>query len=177
MKKIILQKDGKNLRLRVATLDDLDFIMQTERDPENSKFVMALSREGHQAQLNTPSRLHFIVEEKATNERIGFLMVNEIDNPHNEVEWHKIIINKKGHGYGKEALKLLMAWSFEDMKFHRGWLDCKDYNTRALHVYESVGLKREALLRETILVNGVYENLVILAILENEYFSEVKKSL
>ena len=43
------------------------------------------------------------------------------------------------------------------------------YNDRALHVYESVGLRREGLLRETILVDGKYENLVVLGILEDEW--------
>ncbi|MBQ3862879.1 MAG: GNAT family N-acetyltransferase, partial [Schwartzia sp.] len=84
------------------------------------------------------------------------------------------IIDAKGRGYGHETMELLEEWSFEDMKFHRGWLDCKDYNERALHVYEAAGLQREALLRETMLVNGKYENLVILAILDREYFARKK---
>ena len=67
------------------------------------------------------------------------------------------------------AMQLLKAWTFEDLKFHRGWLDCKDYNARALHLYESEGLQREGLIRETILTNGIYENLVVLGILDREY--------
>ena len=66
-------------------------------------------------------------------------------------------------------MNLLMAWAFEDAGAHRGWLDCKDYNDRALHVYESLGLQREGLLRETLFVDGKYENLVVLGILENEW--------
>ena len=81
----------------------------------------------------------------------------------------RVVINERGKGYGKEAMNLLMAWAFEDAGAHRGWLDCKDYNDRALHVYESLGLRREGLLRETILVNGKYENLVVLGILEDEW--------
>ena len=58
---------------------------------------------------------------------------------------------------------------FDDLKFHRGWLDCKDYNARALHLYEAEGMQREGLIRETIITNGVYENLVVLGILDREY--------
>ena len=63
----------------------------------------------------------------------------------------------------------MLGWAFEDAGAHRGWLDCKEYNDRALHVYESVGLKREGVMRETILVNGTYENLVMLGILDREW--------
>ena len=65
---------------------------------------------------------------------------------------------------------MLKSWAFDDLKFHRAWLDCKDYNSRALHVYEKAGLVREGLIRETILTDGVYENLIILGILDREYF-------
>jgi RimJ/RimL family protein N-acetyltransferase len=78
----------------------------------------------------------------------------------------------KGKGYGREALKMLKSWAFDDLKFHRAWLDCKEHNARALHLYESEGLVREGLIRETILSEtGEYESLVILGILDREYFA------
>ena len=56
-------------------------------------------------------------------------------------------------------------------------MDSKDYNARALHLYESEGLKKEGLIRETLLVNGKYENLVVLGILDREYFERKKLGL
>ena len=84
-------------------------------------------------------------------------------------EWTHVVVQKKGMGYGHEAMKLLKKYCFDVKKFHRAWLDCKDYNARALHLYESEGMQREGLFRETIITNGVYENLVVLAILDREY--------
>ena len=150
-------KEGKRLRLRVAELKDLDYIMEAENRPENVRFILPESREVHEKGLNSESMVHFIVEEKDTGNAVGFLMIGNLNNPDHEVEWRKVIIDAKGRGYGHETMELLEEWSFEDMKFHRGWLDCKDYNERALHVYEAAGLQREALLRETMLVNGKYE--------------------
>lgn len=80
-----------------------------------------------------------------------------------------MIIDRKGQGYGHEAMQLLKAWAFTELNFHRAWLDCKDYNERALHLYESEGMQREGLIRETLLTDGVYENLVVLGILDREY--------
>lgn len=54
-------------------------------------------------------------------------------------------LNVKGKGYGQETLEMLKSWAFDDLKFHRAWLDCKDHNTRALHVYEKLVLSVKVL--------------------------------
>ena len=162
-------REGKRLRLRVAEESDLDFIMATEADEENARYIVAESRAEHRETLDSPEAVHFIVERRDTGAAVGFIMVLGLDSPAGKLEWRRVIINERGKGYGQEALALLMAWAFEDFGAHRAWLDCKDYNARALHVYEKVGLRREALLRETLLVNGEYENLVVLAILDWEW--------
>jgi RimJ/RimL family protein N-acetyltransferase len=171
MEKII--KTGKRLRFRQATAADIDYIMKVEYLPENAKYVIPYTHEVHMMTLDTPGAVHLIIETNDdTHEKVGFLMIAGLDNPSKEIEWTRIILNVKGKGYGHETLKMLKSWAFDDLKFHRGWLDCKDHNARALHVYESEGLIREGLIRETILTDGIYENLVILGILDREYFAE-----
>ena len=162
-------REGTLVRLRAAEESDLDFILASEADPENARYIVADSRVYHQDTLDSPAAIHFIVERKDNGEAIGFLVATGRNSPDHEQYWRRVIINDRGKGYGKEAMNLLMAWAFEDAGAHRGWLDCKDYNDRALHVYESLGLQREGLLRETILVDGKYENLVVLGILEDEW--------
>ncbi len=162
-------REGALVRLRAAEESDLDFILASEADPENARYIVADSRVYHQDTLDSPAAIHFIVERKDNGEAIGFLVATGRNSPDHEQYWRRVVINERGKGYGKEAMNLLMAWAFEDAGAHRGWLDCKDYNDRALHVYESLGLRREGLLRETILVDGKYENLVVLGILEDEW--------
>lgn len=162
-------REGAQVRLRMAEESDLDFILASEADPENARYIIADSRVYHQDTLDSPAGVHFIVERKDTGEAVGFLMAMGRNSPHHEQYWRRVIVNDRGKGYGKEAMKLLMAWAFEDAGAHRGWLDCKEYNDRALHVYESLGLRREGLLRDTIFVDGKYENLVVLGILEDEW--------
>ena len=163
-----------------ATLADLDYIMRLEFDPANVHFIVPFDREFHQNLIETGDKvgsMDIVVEEIATGEPVGYLLVNGLKTEQKEIEWMHILIDKKGQGYGHEALKLLKAWAFEDLKMHRGWLDCKDYNARALHVYESEGLVREGLIRETILTDGIYENLVVLGILDREYFARKNAGL
>lgn len=173
MEKIV--KTGNRLRFRQATVEDMDYIMEVEYIPENAKYVIPYTREVHMQTLDTPSATHLIIETLDTHEKVGFLMIAGLDNPSKEIEWTRIILNVKGKGYGQETLEMLKSWAFDDLKFHRAWLDCKDHNTRALHVYEKADLVREGLIRETILTDGVYENLIILGILDREYFAMKNK--
>ena len=110
-----------------------------------------------------------IIEEIETGIAAGYFMLREIDSPC--LEYTHVIIGRKGLGYGREALKLLLKWTFEFKNYHRVWIDCKDYNTIALHLYESSGFVREGILREYLLTNGVYENLIVLGMLDREYLA------
>jgi len=162
-------KTGERLIFRQATAADIDYILQVEYSPENAKYVIPYTKEIHMLSLDTPGAVHLIIETLADEKKVGFLMIAGLDNPSKEIEFTRIILDVKGQGYGHETMKMLKSWAFDDLKFHRAWLDCKDHNARALHLYESEGFQREGLIRETILTEGVYENLVILGILDREY--------
>ncbi len=73
------------------------------------------------------------------------------------------------HGYGTEALRLILRYAFDECDLHRVDLRVLEYNTRAIRCYEKCGFRREGLLRESALVDGVWYNDVIMAILESEY--------
>ena len=163
--------EGKRLRLRRATESDLDYIIALEFAPENLKFIVPFEREFHEQIIKSDSKesIDVIIEERETEIRAGYFMIHGLDNKAKEMEWTHVIIGRKGLGYGHEAMKLLKAWTFDIKKFHRAWLDCKDYNEIAIHLYESEGLVREGLIRDTLLTEGVYENLIIFGILDREY--------
>ena len=169
MKKILI--DGKRLRLRQACADDVGYILALQEEPENRKFIVPFEEEYHRETIadGGNKRMSVIVEERDTGESVGYFMLRCMDTPF--IEWTHVIIGRKGIGYGREALRLLMSWTFETKKFHRVWIDCKDYNVVALHLYESLGFVREGLLREIIKVDGVYENLVVFGMLDREFFS------
>lgn len=165
--------EGERLRLRRAEISDLNYIMELQHAPENKKFIVPFSAELHTKIINSGGAedMDIIIEEKSTGEPVGYFMVCRVDNPFKSMEWRHVIVGKKGVGYGREGLKLLMRWTFEVKKFHRGWLDCKTYNTVALNLYESSGLQRDGVERECIITDGVYEDLIVLSILDREFFA------
>ena len=171
-------KEGMRLRLRRAELADIDYICTLQEAEDNRDFIVPFSRADHETIITQgKAAMDIIVEERESEERVGYLHVTGLLLASKEQEWTHVVIAKKGLGYGHEAMKLLKAWAFDDMGAHRAWLDCKDYNARALHLYESEGMVREALIRETILHRGVYENLVVLGILDREYRARKRAGL
>ena len=54
-------REGEKLRLRIAEEGDLDFILASEADPENAKYIIADSRAYHLDTLNSPGGVHFIL--------------------------------------------------------------------------------------------------------------------
>lgn len=169
MKKFLIE--GKSLRLRRATLDDLDYIIALQHAPENLKFIVPFNKEYHREIISSDGseKLDVIVEEIDTRQAVGYFMLRKMDSPF--IEFTHVIIGRKGLGYGREALNLLLEWTFKVRKYHRVWIDCKEYNSIALHLYESLGFVREGVLREIILTDGVWENLIVLGMLDREYLN------
>lgn len=164
--------EGERLRLRGATAADLNYILTLQFVPENSQFVVPFDKEYHRAIIDSDGaqKMDVIIEERETGQPVGYFMLRGLDSPC--AEWTHVIIGRKRLGYGREAMKLLMKWTFEVRDFHRVWIDCKDYNKVALHLYESLGFVREGFLREILLTGDEYENLIVLGMLDSEYFSQ-----
>lgn len=171
MKNKIILIETPRLLIRRADLSDLNYILNLQAKPENLKFIVPFDEKIHTRILtsNGTQTMDVIVEERDTNKSVGYFMLNNLSDQHNKVEFMHVIIDKKGCGYGRESLKALLKWSFDIKKYHRVYLDCKIYNAVALHLYESVGFKREGIMRDVICVNGVYEDLVLLSVLDREF--------
>lgn len=72
-------------------------------------------------------------------------------------------------GYGTEALRLLLRYGFDLLRLHRVDLRVLDYNLRAIRCYEKCGFVREGVERESGLVDGVWYDDVMMAVLEDEF--------
>jgi RimJ/RimL family protein N-acetyltransferase len=73
------------------------------------------------------------------------------------------------HGYGTDALGLLMRFAFDDLELHRLRLRVLRYNHRAIRCYEKCGFVPEGVERESALVDGAWHDDVLMGILESEY--------
>lgn len=75
----------------------------------------------------------------------------------------------RSHGYGTEAIQLLLEYGFKYLNLHSIRLDLLSINERAHKCYLKCGFKDTGFSREEIFLNGKYYDKLHMDILENEF--------
>jgi diamine N-acetyltransferase len=125
--------------LRPTGPADIDFVLQVEHDPAHKPFIGQWSADQHLAALTDRDLGHFIAEQMNDRQPVGYLILAGLQKPDENIEFRRIVITRKGLGYGRAALRLVKKLVFEDYHAHRLWLDVKDHNQRAQQLYQSEG--------------------------------------
>ena len=172
---------GRTIRLRPTMLSDLDFVGSVENDPENLPFITPWERVQHEGAVRFPDFRHFIIEAGESYPSAGFVILQGCRNPNGSVELKRLVLQAKGRGLGRAAVRQLKAMAFTQLRAHRFWLDVKALNTRALKLYQGEGFVEEGRLRESVRVtiDGAdgYDSLVVMSLLDREYQARVALGL
>ena len=175
--------DGKLVRLRGYEMSDLDTVTKWINDEEVTQFLGSgmlsypvssiaerkfIEKFGLSESANEKT---FAIETLADRRFIGALGLHGIDwiNRHSALG---IMIGDKqywGHGYGTDALRVLMRLAFDKLNLHRLWLHVYDFNARGIACYERCGFRREGVLREQRFFGRKYYDTIVMGILEAEY--------
>jgi RimJ/RimL family protein N-acetyltransferase len=156
------------MQLRLARLDDIPRIMAIERIPEYRTFVGNWSQEEHHAKMTGEDRRYFVAESES-GEMIAFAILRGVASPHRSIRLQRIVVANPGRGIGRQMLTGILDYVFRELKAHRLWLDVFETNTRAQHVYESLGFRGEGILREAIFRDGEFHTQLLMSILDREY--------
>lgn len=162
------------LDLQRTTEQDLAFVLAIEQSELNRVYIGQWSKEEHTTALQDPDILHLTIWD-STGKRVGYMIVTGLQDTHLTVCIKRIVIHSKGFGYGKLSLRLVTEWIFRSTETHRLWLDVRDHNTRARHVYESCGFTLEGTLRDCIKVGERFGSLHIMSILRHEYIARTER--
>lgn len=165
------------VRLRPTMQSDLDFVLSLERDPQNRPYITPWERTQHEAAIRFPDFRHFLIEGGPGLEAAGFLILIGCRSPHHSLELKRMVVQNKGCGMGRAALRVLKKVAFDDLAAHRLWLDVKKGNDRAQTFYRSEGFVLEGTLREAIRSGDGYESLQLLSMLAPEFQSRRRESL
>jgi len=160
---------GSTIRLRPTMLSDLDFVGTVENDPENLPFITPWERVQHEGAVRFPDFRHFIIEAGDNYASAGFVILQGCRNPHRSIELKRLVLQAKGHGIGRACVRLLAQLAFRDLHAHRFWLDVRATNERAQALYRGEGFVEEGRLRDSVRVEGDYDTLVVMAMLESEH--------
>jgi RimJ/RimL family protein N-acetyltransferase len=116
------------------------------------------------------SWFQFAIILKDTNTLVGDLGVHFIENNQHQVEIG-CTISKEFHqnGIASEALIAVIDYLFSDLKKHRITASIDPNNIASIKMVEKIGFRKEAHFKESLLVNGVWTDDVIYAVLEKEW--------
>jgi diamine N-acetyltransferase len=123
----------------------------------------------------TEDRIWFLVFEKETNELIGETGLLRIYSPWRTSDLSLVIWNKKywSKGFGKEIIKPIMDYAYNDLNLHRLAIGVVGNNERALKFWKSIGFIEEGRQVEGYFKNGIFSDFVMMYQLENEYRKRV----
>ena len=160
---------SSKIRIRRTENRDLNYVIQTEMNELNSKYIGHNTPEEHLAMMQHPDVLHLLIESIETEHPVGYMILAGQKNLNHAIEIRRIAVSEKEKGYGGEALKLAMKLAFEELSAHRLWLDTRVHNEVAQHAYESAGFVYEGILRDAARIGNRYESVKIYSMLRAEY--------
>lgn len=74
-----------------------------------------------------------------------------------------------GKGHGTETSRLLTTYAFEERRMHRVVAKAIDENVGSCRVWEKLGFRQEGRLKEAIYHQGRYMDVLLFAVLEDEW--------
>ncbi len=160
-----------SVRLRPTMLSDLDFVLSVEQDEANRPFITPWERTQHEGAVRFPDFRHFIVEVGPGTQACGFVILQGCRNPQRSLELKRLVLlpGFQGQGVGRQCVRRLIALAFRDLGAHRFWLDVKDFNHRALHLYAAEGFVTEGRLRESVRTDSGWADLVVMSVVQREF--------
>ena len=132
-----------DIGLRRTTQDDLRFVVSTELDSSNAKFIKHWDHETHLQSLDNGDILHLMIEFIEGSTKLGFIILRGITIGGSKIELKRIAVNTKGQGIGKKAIKLVKEYVFRQLNRRGLWLEVVIDNHVAKRLYRSEGFKTD----------------------------------
>ena len=168
--------EGKKIYLRPMTEEDTDLIVRWRNEDfvrKNFIYQKPFTREGHlnwiRTMVDTGKVIQFIICTKE-DEPVGSVYLRDIDRTHRKAEYGIFIGEKDAlsRGYGTEAAKLMLRYSFEELKLHKLMLRVLAGNDRAKKSYENAGFVQEAYLKDDVYLEDGYRDVILMAVINPE---------
>ncbi len=172
---------GKRIRLRAMEPADLSNLVRWMNDPEvieNLLVYTPLSSVDEQnwfdGMMKRPKEEHaYVIEilEDGAWIPIGSTNFHLLDWNNRSAELGLSIGEKMywNHGYGRDTVRLMLRYAFNDLNLNRVSLTVFDTNERGKKAYLAAGFVEEGRLRQDIYKNGQYHDTFIMSVLRDEW--------
>ena len=160
---------GHSVALRAIEPEDLEFLFETENNElfwevshtqkPFSKFLLKQYLENSHLDIFEAKQLRLVITEKINNACIGMIDLFDFNPQHKRAGIGILIHEKYQHnGFGSEALKLLISYSFKHLGLHQLYANITTNNTKSItlfkkHLFHEVGRKKDWIFN-----NGVFKD-------------------
>ncbi len=161
---------GKTVYLRALEKSDLNYLFKLENDEEvwevsdtitpYSKHVLQQYLDNALRDIYEVKQLRLVICEQETDAVIGFIDLYDF-NPKNSRAGVGVIVydkNKRGQGKGKEALELLIKYSFDKLALHQIYATIGEDNKASIKLFETLGFVNTGVKKDWNCVSGVYKD-------------------
>ncbi|MGE6541506.1 GNAT family N-acetyltransferase [Bacillus luti] len=169
---------GYSVYLRPIKKEDMRNFYKAVQDEElrymtgtRNTFTMEQLYKHYEQITNDHTRYDFAICLLNSDELLGDLSILEIDQTNQKAGFRIALHNTNylNKGYGTEATKLALQFTFEELKLNRLQLEVFSHNTRGIKAYEKVGFKKEGILRQSLYLNNQYSDEIIMGMLKKDY--------
>lgn len=165
-----------DIRLVDIKREDLEQIRNWRNSEEVCRYMYTsnqITSEQQQAWFskikNDASQKYWIIE--YNNIKLGLVSIYNIKPDFKHCTWAFYLGNTKlrGTGIGSKVEYNILEYVFETLKFNKLMCEVFSFNEKVIQMHKKFGFQQEGLYREHILKDGVYHDIVALAILKNEW--------
>jgi RimJ/RimL family protein N-acetyltransferase len=174
--------EGQLVRLRPIRRDDLPRFVEWVADAEVQRFVgfyrpIGLEQEERwfEGILAEKGSDHFAIE-TLDGRLIGSCGVEDQHPRFRSAELGILIGDREywGKGYGSDAIRVLLRFSFGTLNLHRVHLRVAADNARGIRCYEKCGFRHEGTERSAAFVDGRYVDVLDMGVLAEEYWAAAR---
>jgi UDP-4-amino-4,6-dideoxy-N-acetyl-beta-L-altrosamine N-acetyltransferase len=162
--------------LRDVASEDCDRLYAWRRSSEVARWMCGAFTETPETHrrwfdsfLQSPDKKGWVIQHNGAP--AGFLALTGLASPHRRAEWGWYIgeASARGRGVGRAAQALGLDKAFDELKLHKVWAEVIAANDAALKAQTSAGFRREGYMRSHVLKDGQFVDVVLLAILADEW--------
>lgn len=169
---------GKQVYLRALEPEDLEFVYAIENDETIweisntqapfSRYVIKQYLEEAHKDIYEAKQLRLVICD-LNHETLGLIDLFDFDFKNKRAGVGIVVKNKSDRekGYGREALKLLVNYSFTHLGLHQLYCNIPEHNAASIALFSNQGFKQVGLKQDWNYVNGGFKNEYLFQLINN----------
>lgn len=176
-----MKLQGSRIYLSEVTDNDLGFISELECNHMVWKYEEFVENDKEAAknkylsQIGSKHHYDFIVKIESDEGDIPIGIVQVWSYVEHRNSWELgfgMLPEYQSNGYGYEAVKLLLQFSFKQLNARKIVAMCNSQNLKSINLMEKLNMNREGIFKEELKWNGEYCNQFFYSILQREWFAD-----